>query len=112
MTLPNRPPYHGPRSRPTGPGGRAPAPRTINDPEAVHGRMTAISHTGPLPWVQLRNALFHPSIFRKMIGRIDPRAKNGDLVFVYDRDAQPFGSGLLSLEAPIGLRMLTFDATP
>src|SRR3954467_8838310 len=112
MTFPSRPPHHGPRSRPTGPVGRSPAPRTINDPEAVHGRMTAISHTGPLPWVQLRNALFHPSIFRKMIGRIDPRAKNGDLVAVYDRDGVRFGSGMLSLNAPIGLRMLSFDDKP
>ena len=85
---------------------------SIDDPSAMHGRMTPIAHTGPLPWVQLRNALFHPSIFRKMIGRIDPRAMNGDLVAVYDRDGQPFGSGLLSLHAQIGLRMLTFDATP
>ena len=44
-----------------------------------------------------------------MIGRIDPRAKNGDLVAVYDRDGVRFGSGMLSLNAQIGLRMLTFD---
>ena len=74
--------------------------------------MKAIAHKGSLPWVQLRNALFHPSIFRKMIGRIDPEAQNGDLVTVYDRDGQVFGTGLLSLHAPIGLRMLSFDATP
>ncbi|HEY4330572.1 MAG TPA: hypothetical protein VGN88_12610, partial [Phycisphaerae bacterium] len=85
--------------------------RTIDDPQAMHGRMTAITHSGPLPWVQLRNAIFHPSIFRKMIGRMDTRVANGDLVAVYDRDGQPFGTGLLSLNAQIGLRMLTFDAS-
>jgi 23S rRNA (cytosine1962-C5)-methyltransferase len=74
--------------------------------------MTPISHAGTLPWVQLRNALFHPSIFRKMVGRIDPKARNGDLVSVYDRDGQPFGTGLLSTQSQIGLRMLTFDAPP
>src|SRR5215475_901751 len=92
---------------------RRPAPSARrSDPSEVQGRMKPVSHNGPLPWVQLRNAMFHPSIYRKMIGRIDPRAKNGDLVFVYDRDGEPFGTGLLSTQAPIGLRMLTFDATP
>ncbi len=92
---------------PTGAPLRAPA----SDPATAHGRMTPVHHAGPLPWVQLRNATFHPSIFKKMIGRIDPRAKNGDLVYAYDRDANPFGTGLLSMHSAIGLRMLTFDAT-
>jgi 23S rRNA (cytosine1962-C5)-methyltransferase len=74
--------------------------------------MEPIKHAGALPWVQLRNAIYHPSIFRKMIGRIDPGAKNGDLVTVYDREAQVFGTGMLSLQANYGLRMLTFDAAP
>jgi 23S rRNA (cytosine1962-C5)-methyltransferase len=72
--------------------------------------MSPISHTGKLPWVQLRNAIFHPNIFKKMIGRVDPRVKNGDLVYVYDRDGQPFGTGLFSAVAGIGVRMLTFDS--
>jgi 23S rRNA (cytosine1962-C5)-methyltransferase len=113
MALPPPPPRQPPHgfSRTQRPAG-SPAPRTGDDPGTMQGRMTAISHTGPLPWVQLRNALFHPSIFRKMIGRIDPRARNGDLVAVYDRDGVRFGSGMLSLDAPIGLRMLTFDDRP
>ena len=74
--------------------------------------MTPIVHTGGLPWVQLRNALFGPSIFRKMIGRIDPAARNGDLVAVYDRDGKRFGSGMLSTQSQIGLRMVTFDESP
>jgi 23S rRNA (cytosine1962-C5)-methyltransferase len=47
-----------------------------------------------------------------MIGRIDPEASNGDLVAVYDRDGKRFGSGLLSTQSQIGLRMLTFDDSP
>jgi 23S rRNA (cytosine1962-C5)-methyltransferase len=82
------------------------------DPEEAQGRMTPIRHEGKLPWVQLRNAVYHPSIFRKMVGRIDPGAKNGDLVSVYDRDGTMFGTGMLSLQAPYGVRMLTFDASP
>lgn len=65
-----------------------------------------------LPWVQLRNAHFHPSIYKKMIGAMDSKVKNGDLVSVYDRDGQMFGTALLSAQSAIGLRMLTFDATP
>ncbi len=45
-----------------------------------------------------------------MIGRIDPKAKNGDLVYVYDRDGLPFGTGLYSQHGAIGVRMLTFDS--
>jgi 23S rRNA (cytosine1962-C5)-methyltransferase len=65
-----------------------------------------------LPWIQLRNALFHPAIYRKMIGRMDPAARNGDLVTVYDRDGKIFGTGLLNTQSQIGLRMLTFDDSP
>src|SRR5205823_98304 len=64
---PHRPAFARPR----------PAPGAAS-PDTVVGRMTPISHAGKLPWVQLRNALFHPNIFLKMIGRMDPRAKNGD----------------------------------
>jgi 23S rRNA (cytosine1962-C5)-methyltransferase len=74
--------------------------------------MVPIKHEGKLPWVQLRNVVYHPSIFRKMLGRIDPGAKNGDLVTVYDREGAVFGTGMLSLQAQYGLRMLTFDAAP
>jgi 23S rRNA (cytosine1962-C5)-methyltransferase len=90
---------------------RAPVRPAANLSE-TQGRMTPIEHSGPLPWLQLRNALYHPSIFRKMIGRTDPRAKNGDLVAVYDRDGKRFGSGLLSTQSQIGVRMLTFDDSP
>ncbi len=75
------------------------------------GRMTPIKHERPLPWVQLRNAIFHPSIFRKMVGRVDPATRNGNLVTVYDRDGNIFGTGMYSTQSLIALRMLTFDAS-
>lgn len=74
--------------------------------------MMPITHAGPLPWVQLRNAVYHPAIFRKMVGRTDPAARNGDLVAVYDRDAVRFGTGLLSTQSQYGLRMLSFNDAP
>ena len=107
--MPPRPPHSSrPPFRPSAPR----PPFRQPNPEETVGRMNPIKHDGPLPWVQLRNAIFHPSIFRKMIGRIDPAARNGDMVAVYDRDATRFGTGLLSTQAPIGLRMLTFDPSP
>src|SRR5271170_6941096 len=76
------------------------------------GRMVAIKHSGPLPWVQLRNAAFSTSIFRKMVGRYSPAAQNGGLVSVYDRDGAAFGTGLLSTQSQIGIRMLSWGAEP
>lgn len=76
------------------------------------GRMVPIRHSGPLPWVQLRNPVQQVAIFRKMVGRFDLKAKNGDLVLVYDRDGKVFGTGLLNTQAQVALRMLTFDASP
>lgn len=104
---PNRP------FRPARPFNRpSPHPAPRPDIDAPMGRMAPINHEGSLPWVQLRNALFHPSIYRKMIGRISPEAKNGDLVAVYDRDGNRFGTGMLSTQSQIGLRMLSFDKAP
>src|SRR4051794_6564393 len=94
-----------------GPSGGA-ASRPAADLTETLGRMAPIEHTGLMPWVQLRNAIYHPSIFRKMVGRMDTTVKNGDLVAVYDRDGKRFGSGLLSTQSQIALRMLTFDDSP
>lgn len=88
-----------------------PAHRPPVAPAEAPVALAPVKHTGDLPWVQLRNAVYHPAIFRKMIGKTDPRAKNGDLVTVYDREGKVFGTGLLSTQAQYGLRMLTFDAS-
>jgi len=102
-----------PQPQPFQTPGNRPAPRaTRHNPETAQGRMVPIKHEGPLPWVQLRNAVFHPSIFRKMIGRIGPKVENGDLVTVYDRDGHVFGTGMLSNQSQIGLRMLSFGPAP
>ncbi|NNM89191.1 MAG: class I SAM-dependent rRNA methyltransferase [Phycisphaerae bacterium] len=80
------------------------APRPINVPALQ--RMVALQHQGPLPWVQLRNAVYNNIVFRKMVGRIAPEAANGGLVRVYDRDGAIFGTGLLNTQSQIALRML------
>lgn len=75
------------------------------------GRMVPLSHTGPLPWVQLRNVVYGTSVFRKMIGRIANGLRAGDMVSVYDRDGVPFGTALYNSQAPIALRMIEFGTT-
>ena len=81
----------------------------VEQGESAEGRMVPIKHEGNLPWVQLRNAIYHPNVFRKMVGRVAPGAENGDLVRVYDREGLVFGTGLLSNQSQIALRMLTLD---
>ncbi|HTV49039.1 MAG TPA: class I SAM-dependent rRNA methyltransferase [Phycisphaerae bacterium] len=76
------------------------------------GRMVAIKHAGPLPWVQLRNAAFSTSIFRKMVGRCAPGVPNGGLVSVYDRDGAAFGTALFSSQSQIALRMVAWGDQP
>ncbi len=97
--------------RPTGPG---PGAFAEGEPGGQSRMKPMAPGTGNgLPWVQLRhNVDFHPTIYRKMIGAIDARAKNGDLVSVYDRDGQMFGTGLFSRNAVMGVRMVTFDTAP
>ena len=111
--VPSEPsPSSGPTGRPAAPAHRRPVGPAAAG--STRDRMKPIQRTEGrlLPWIQLRNANFHPTIFRKMIGAIDAKAKNGDLVSVYDRDGVMFGTGLFSRLSAIGLRMLTFDATP
>ncbi len=83
----------------------ADAPGAVNVPALA--RMVALRHQGPLPWVQLRNAVYNNAIFRKMVGRIAPTATNGGLVRVYDRDGAVFGTGLLNTQSQVAIRMLS-----
>jgi 23S rRNA (cytosine1962-C5)-methyltransferase len=76
--------------------------------EAPQTRWADVPHTGPGPWVQLRNATYHSWIFRKMIARSSPDAHEGDLVTVYDRDGTCFGVAMLNRRSLISLRMLQF----
>ena len=64
-------------------------------------------HTGSLPWVRLRSASPGLSVFRRMIGEVDPRAEDGDMVAVYDKADAPYGVALYNPRSVITLRMLT-----
>lgn len=58
------------------------------------------------PWVLLRSASRHPFIYRKMIRSVDPAARRGDVVNVYDKSGGLFGRGLFNPESQIVVRML------
>lgn len=61
------------------------------------------------PWVHLRSASQHPFIFQKMVRSIDPAARPGDVVHVYDRHGFYFGAGLFNPRSQIVVRMLDFS---
>lgn len=64
------------------------------------------------PWVQLRSASASPLLFEKMIRTIDPAARDGDVVSVYDKAARYYGRALLNRRSQIVLRMLTQQEVP
>ncbi|MBI5763747.1 MAG: class I SAM-dependent rRNA methyltransferase [Planctomycetes bacterium] len=64
------------------------------------------------PWVLLRSANKHPFIFRRMLREVDPVAKAGDVVNVYDKSGLVFGRGIFHPKSQIALRMLTHGDVP
>jgi 23S rRNA (cytosine1962-C5)-methyltransferase len=67
------------------------------------------SHAYPYPWVRLRSAAASPFIYRRMIESVDPAARAGDVVAVYDRHGALFGHGFYHDRSQIGLRMLSYE---
>lgn len=73
------------------------------------------THSGPLPWVRMRSAPAGPQAFKRMVGDVDPKAKAGDIVAVYDKSDAPYGTAFFNPKSLITLRMLSkegagFDA--
>jgi len=105
-----RPPFRGHSGqhsqRPSGrPGGPAPQPSggrwAGRGKDAPEGSEAWLS-----PWVQLKYFTYHPHVYDRFIGAVSPDARAGDLVAVYDRDGQPFGTGLFHPTARVSLRVL------
>ena len=65
----------------------------------------------PKPWVQMKYFSFHPCIYKSMLGRASSDAKAGDLVAVFDKEGQPFGTGLYNPKARVPLRMVDHGET-
>ncbi|TWT43719.1 Ribosomal RNA large subunit methyltransferase I [Phycisphaerae bacterium RAS1] len=88
---------HGPPRRP---------PPESQPPDAAESPSAPPSGARQSPWVVLRSATFHPFIFRRMIGHVDPAARPGDVVSVYDKSNALFGRGLFNPKSEIVIRML------
>ncbi|MFA6003117.1 MAG: class I SAM-dependent rRNA methyltransferase [Elusimicrobiota bacterium] len=68
------------------------------------------AHACALPWVRLRSASPSANIFKRMIGSVDPKARPGDLVAVYDKADAPYGMAIYNPKSLISLRLLTRGA--
>ncbi|WP_437201924.1 class I SAM-dependent rRNA methyltransferase [Planctomicrobium sp. SH664] len=66
----------------------------------------------PLPVVRLKSSTRHPTVFRKRIADVDPRAKHGDLVRVITEANEPVGFGLWNPRAEATVRILSFHESP
>jgi 23S rRNA (cytosine1962-C5)-methyltransferase len=63
------------------------------------------------PWVLLRSANKHPFIYKRMVREVDPLARPGDVVNVFDKSGLLFGRGLFNPRSQIALRMLVHGDT-
>jgi len=70
------------------------------------------SETWPKPWVQMKYYSFHPCIYKSMLGSASPDARAGDLVAVFDKEGQPFGTGLYNPKARVPLRIVDHGEKP
>ncbi|HKX62242.1 MAG TPA: class I SAM-dependent rRNA methyltransferase [Verrucomicrobiae bacterium] len=55
---------------------------------------------------------FHPCIYKSMLGSASPDARPGDLVAVFDKEGQPFGTGLYNPKARVPLRIVDHGEKP
>lgn len=69
-------------------------------------------HTCPYPWVKLRSGSSHAFLYQRMIGEVNPAARAGDIVAVYDKSGRLFGHAFYHDRSQIALRMLSYDPAP
>jgi 23S rRNA (cytosine1962-C5)-methyltransferase len=69
------------------------------------------SENWPKPWVQMKYFSFHSCIYKSMLGSASSDARAGDLVAVFDKEGQPFGTGLYNPKARVPLRMVDHGET-
>jgi 23S rRNA (cytosine1962-C5)-methyltransferase len=76
--------------------------------EVARSRRSKASRT-TLPTVRLKSerTFHHPLIFQKMVERPQERIVPGDLVEVLSVDGEFIGRGMLNMQAPMAIRLLT-----
>src|SRR6266700_7598668 len=86
-----------------------PRPNTEQSAAALlQQRSLELPSSGPLPTVRLRSVRLHPHLFRKLVDKVDPAARPGDLVAVQTPQGVLLGHGLYNPHAEIAVRMLNF----
>jgi len=75
-------------------------------------RAGSAAAAGSETWVNLRSALSHPLVYRKMVAQVDPRAKSGDWVVVFNRDGTVHGRGFWHAKSQLAVRLLSFGDRP
>ncbi len=63
----------------------------------------------PLPRVVVGSVTYHPAVFSSMIKQVDPAARDGGPVAVYNREGLYIGTGLWNKDARIGVRVYSID---
>jgi 23S rRNA (cytosine1962-C5)-methyltransferase len=66
----------------------------------------------PYPSVRLRSGTGHMYVYQRMIADVDPQARAGDVVAVYDKSNRLFGHAFYHDRSQIALRMLSYEAAP
>lgn len=91
-----------PPPRPQRPPRRPPPPAPVTSvPGSEHWRT---------PWAQMKYFSFNPAVYPNMLTAVSPDAGAGDLVHVYDKEGQPFGTGFYNPKARVPLRVLDHHA--
>jgi 23S rRNA (cytosine1962-C5)-methyltransferase len=70
------------------------------------------SENWPTPWAQMKYFSYNPAVYPNMLLAVSPDAQAGDLVHVYDKEGQPFGTGFFNPRANVALRVLGHGVEP
>lgn len=62
----------------------------------------------PLPAVHVKSISGNPTVYRKRLEHVDPYARAGDLVAVYDAEDRVLGYGMYNPRAEIAVRMVRY----
>lgn len=64
------------------------------------------------PWAQMKYFSYNPAVYPNMVSAVSRDAQAGDLINVYDKEGQPFGTGFFNPKAKIPLRLLQHGVEP
>jgi 23S rRNA (cytosine1962-C5)-methyltransferase len=64
------------------------------------------------PWAQMKYFSYNPAVYPNMISAVSREAGAGDLIHVYDKEGQFFGTGFFNPRAKVPLRLLQHGTEP